>query len=468
LKFVKLSSQLEQAVSPFDLAQRLGAVCISNGARLAHLAEQPEIEPLMRALEAQVERVDGELLAHPRRGHGYRHLLDDPDLGAAVEGIEAHSPIEHLAFLRGILPFLRTLYDGFEDRIEAKLGTPLPIAARGINRIFRPTPTLETCGINDLLHGSGFYLFEFGASETVPVVLDFRFRDRLDQLTWSDRKALPRIATIHPELGRGGLVIGEEGPSSFFDVRPRAFELEAVMQQLRKVAEEAEIALLPELSLPQVDALEKALADAPASYPALVVAGSAHHREGVEEEGRVTEVRANESRIYLDGELVGRHRKIHPFELKRAPDGEKLEHPLREAITRERKPLTILAGDFTRLGVLICADLLDKKLPLQLEDAGVNLLLVPALTPDPGGFNGGICGLASRCQGVSVVANVDSSFFEVDEPPFTVMVGVPRSPAGEQSREYQGPDRFPAISVIDPNESLPEELDWQVISRQDA
>jgi predicted amidohydrolase len=238
-----------------------------------------------------------------------------------------------------------------------------------------------------------------------------------------------------------------------------------VLEQLRAVAAEAEIALLPELSLPQANSLESALAESPGDYPPLIVAGSAHVRELAEMSGR-SEIRANEARVYLDGRHIGGHRKIHPFEMRRTPDGRRLEQPLLEGITKERKPITILAGEFTRLTVLICADLHDRKLPIQLEDGRVNLLLVPALTPEPGGFNGGVCGLASRCQGVSVIANVDSTFFEgAERPPFTVMVGVPRGPADEQSQEYSGPGAFPATAVVDPNDPLPEDLDWRVTAK---
>jgi len=462
LSFTTLRSQLENAASTLDLAYRLGGVCVRSK-NVRELAERPEVKPFLQEMEAVVERLDPDLLQRPDKTGGFARVLDRPEIQAMVENLEAHNPIEHLAFLRGMLPRLRAFYDDFEGQIEAKAGMPLPIPGRGVDRKTRPTPRFETCGINDLLHGTGFYLFELGDSESVPVILDFGHQDRLDELTWARERRLPKIATIHPRLGRGGIVIGDEVDSRFFDVRPREWEPGAILERLREVAADVAIALLPELSLPEADALEQALAEKPEEYPAIVVAGSAHLRETVEVAGEaITEVRANESRIYLDGQRVAAHRKIHPYELRQTPDGRKLDRPLREGITSEPKPLTILAGEFTRLGVVICADLNDRQLPLQLEDAGVNLLLVPALTPDPGGFNGGICTLASWCQGVSVIANVDDSFFgAVEEPPFTVMVGVPRSRIAEQSREFSGPGSFPAAAVIDPNKSLEEALEWR-------
>ena len=462
MSFITLRSQLEVATSTLDLAHRLGSVCVCSK-NVREISELPEVVPFLPGLEAAVERVDPDLLRRPAKTGGFAQVLDVPEVSSTLRFLEGHNPIEHLAFLRGMLPQLRAFYDDFEGQIEAKAGMPLPIAARGIHRVFRPTPRFETCGINDLLDSTSFYLFELGDSEGVPLILDFGFRDRLDELTWAREKRLPKIATIHPSLGSDGIVIGDENDSWFFDVHPRQWKASAILDQLREVAGEVAIALLPELSLPEADALELALAETPDEYPAIVVAGSAHLREKVEVAGEpVTEVRANESRIYLDGQRVAGHRKIHPYELRQTPGGQKLDQPMREGITREPKALTILTGEFTRLGVVICADLNNRQLPSLLKDAGVNLLLVPALTPETGGFNGGVCTLASWCQGVSVIANVDGSFFEdAEEPPFTVMVGVPRPRVAEQSREFPGPGSFPASAVIDPNKTLDEALEWR-------
>lgn len=461
MSFISLSSQLERSKSTFELADRLGRACLKGGWRMRRLAERPEVTAPVEELEALVERLDPELLTDPDSKTGFAAVMEIPEVRASIRLLEAHNPIEHLAFLRGMLPRLREIYDDFEGTLEAHFGTPLPIAERGVNQIFRPTPRAETCGINDLLHGSSFYLFEFGASESVPVVLDFRFRDRLDALTWATENRLPKIATVHPRVGKDGILVEEQNGSYFFGARPREFDADAVLGQLREVAGKAPIAVLPELSLSQADALEVALGEAPGSYPPIVVAGSAHVKEVAAATNDGLEVRANECRIYLDGSRIATHRKIHPYELRRAPDGSKVAQPLTEGITSERKPLTILASEFTRLGVVICADALDRNLHAPLADAQVNLLLVPALTSDAGGFSGTIGGLASRCQGVSVIANVDTAFFTGSEdPPFTLIAAVPRGKIGDQSREFHSPQAFPALAVFDPNEPLDEAVEW--------
>ena len=256
MSFIALRSQLEVATSTLNLAYRLGSVCVRSK-NVREISERPEVTPFLLELEAAVERIDPDLLRRPARTGGFAQVLDDPEVGAMVEFLEGHNPIEHLALLRGMLPQLRVFYDDFEGKLEAKAGIPLPVAARGIHRVFRPTPRFETCGINDLLNGTGFYLFELGDSESIPLIFDFGFRDRLDELTWAREKRLPKIATIHPSVGSDGIVIGDENDSWFFDVQPRRWEAAAILEQLREVAaEEVAIALLPELSLPEVDALD--------------------------------------------------------------------------------------------------------------------------------------------------------------------------------------------------------------------
>ena len=184
------------------------------------------------------------------------------------------------------------------------------------------------------------------------------------------------------------------------------------------------------------------------------MAGSAHVDDGV--------VRANESRIYLDGVLASTHRKLHPFATKHL-GGERFEEPMVEDLTRERKTLTVLAGEHTRLAVVICADLNDALIPALLEQARVNLLLVPALTPSAGAFNGALCGLASRCQGASVVVNA-----ELDALP-DGRIPVPRDGRGSaagtsrQSAEYpaNGTGGRGTVAVVDLNEGLDAALTWR-------
>jgi predicted amidohydrolase len=458
---LSLIPHLEKSITTLELATRLGKVCLQQDEEIQDQLRIPAAARHLESLEACVDEMDRSLWLSPGPTGDFIHLLDDDGFKKTLERVETFPPLECLGVLRGMLGAVREVYDNTQSTVELRLGMPLPIPKRGINRLFKPTPNSDTSSLLELLWKSGFSLFSPRPGTRASVRLDFRAARRLDELTWGAEKRLPRIATIHPSLGPGGIEIAEEdeATNSFFGVRPQDWDRDGILKQLRNAKGKAEIALLPELSLPQADALEASVSAEPKAFPPLIVAGSAHQKDG---EGD-SEVRSNEARIYLDGECIGRHRKIHPFVMNRRLDGRELTTPMVEGLTRERKAITILSGDYTRLAVMICSDLISRKLPGQLEDAEVNLLLVPALTPEPGSFNGKICKLASDYQAVSVVANADSALFAGRRPPpFLVMAAVPRPRSGEQSREYRPRWRScPTTGIVDPNRRLRWAVKWQ-------
>jgi predicted amidohydrolase len=376
--------------------------------------------------------------------------------------MHADSRLEHLAFLRGLC---RRAVPDFFERTEAAMlldrGMPIPFATRPVRALFgQTTPYQPTLAVSGLLEGLGHGLFEHAASGPIRVVLDFGFRDRLDELTWSRGERLPQIATLHLPLDDADLAIGEIHDEWFFDVRPRDWRRDTVLERLRAVAD-AEIAVLPELSLPAPDALEADLADDPARYPPLVVAGSAHVREPAAD--GAGELRANEARVYLDGRLAAVHRKIHAFSTRHL-NGVTRARPWVEGITAEPKTITILSGTHTRLAVVICADLNDEasRIPGLLEAAGVNLLLVPALTDRIGAFNGAATGIASRCQGVAVIVNGDRANGS-GEAPFLALAAVPRPAPRDQVRLYPEDEREPrgSLGILDPNLELCRAMSWR-------
>ena len=197
------------------------------------------------------------------------------------------------------------------------------------------TTKLPTMGRDNLLDPLPIAPFPYSAGNRVKVVLDFAYRARIDELTANGPKGLPRIATVHPE-GSGEVRPGTIEDGRFFDVRPTSVEPARLLGLLSSVAKRAEIAVLPELCLSRPDELEDALADDPARYPPLVVAGSAHVRQ-VADNG---EERANEARIYLDGKCVAVHHKHHQFATTKLA-GRKYTHELREDLTSEQKTITV-------------------------------------------------------------------------------------------------------------------------------
>jgi predicted amidohydrolase len=455
-----LRDDLAAATSLMDLARRLGATVLEDGGRLLQLLHDPRGEKARCHVEQTLESLAPEAF-EPSPDHGFLHLLDVHDLTSVVDLMRADSRVEHLAFLRGLCrgPVL-DFFERTESTLVLDRGMPIPFATRPVRALFgQATPYQPTLARSGLLEGLGHGLFEHVASGPIRVVLDFGFRNRLDELTWTADERLPCIATLHPALADTGLEIGVLQDDRFFDVRPRRWDDADVLERLRAVAE-VQIAVLPELSLPAPDALEAALAAEPHRYPPVVVAGSAHVRE---QRPDGSEIRANEARVYVDGQLASVHRKIHAYATRHL-NGVKRARPWVEDLTAEPKTITVLSGSHTRLAVVICADLNDEgsRVPGLLEAAGVNLLLVPALTDDLGAFTGAVSGIASRCQGVAVVVNGDRSNGTDDAAPFLALAAVPRPAPRDQLRLYPENAREPrgALGILDPNVDLWRAMDW--------
>jgi predicted amidohydrolase len=303
--------------------------------------------------------------------------------------------------------------------------------------------------------GSGFRVFDQPADGEIRFELDFSHRQRLDELTWEAAGRLPRIATLHPN-GSGDVdVTIDAARGYFFDVGPKHWELDSILELLREVAGEVEIAVLPELCLPNADELAEALAASPGDYPPLIVAGSAHVRSP----GATHERRSNESRIYLDGEEVGAARKCHPFATKTIGE-QQFSTALVEGITGEQKTVTVLGSNYTHLGVVICSDLIDDLIPKVLVTIGVNLLLVPSFSRSIGGFEGTTGAIADHCQGVAAVANAQLDGADRGRRGFLVSAAVPHVGALVGHLVPDGVDPRPQIAIIDPNKPMPDAVNW--------
>ncbi len=465
-----LDQHFAEADSLLDLSRRLGACCLDSFelAKIA-LTGQARKEANMDRLAGLIGSIDVTAWQKPHSTRGFVALLGQEALELATR-LSSQHPLDCVAALRGLCDgALTDFYTRVETTIELKYGMPLPFAVRPVNDAYgrTTTPFQETLGDHELLlPGTGYDLFPGIARQAgdLSVVLDFSVRNRLDELAWTANGRLPLIATLHPQMGSGHLDFStspESSPMRFFDVQPKPPAVQAMLNQLKalKSKHKVEVAVLPELCLPCPDALEAELAKAPEDYPPLVIAGSAHVRR----HDGLREVRANESQAYMDGQRVLVRQKVRPFVAKHL-HGKPLPAPLTEDITTEPQQIKILAGTHTRLAVVICSDLNAKVVGRVLEDAGVNLLFVPSFTYHPGVFNGDVCSLASRCQGVSVVVNADLDPVSLNgkppERPFHVMVGVPREHANEQSHEYTCPVPQPFCGLFDPNTELASAMRW--------
>lgn len=413
-----------------------------GGKELRRLCAHKSARDHLAWVEERVASMDPELWLTADPDTGFLPALDADGLRQDLDVARTLHPLEYLGVLRGLCAgVLSATFENTTGEVSLRRGMPMPVAGRPIDKLFKPTTYQRTLSRGHLLSGSGFTPVRHHSDEGIDVVLDFSCRHRLDQLTWDQQDRLPLIAGVFPVHGLEQFEINQIEPEWFFGVRPKEWDPEAVLELLASLPEDVQIAVLPELTLPEADALEKALERNPRCYPPLVVAGSAH----VSDPGDGT--RSNESRVYLDGRCVLQHRKIHPFAASHLND-KTYDPPLPEGINNGEAEIRVLAGSRTHLAIVICADLNDEVIPLLLEDAGVNLLLVPALTTDLGSFNGAATGLASRRQGVTAVVN--AGFDESDS--FCFFVGVPRPAPREQSETEAAPGLGqPFAALFNPN-----------------
>jgi hypothetical protein len=449
-------AQLAAADSLLDLARRLGAACLERELELVEMADQTRTSEEIKRLEEWTGALSAisweKLVADPPR---FERKFGSKVM-RALRRTETRAPLDSYAVLRGLCRRpLGEIFGTTLDQIELNYGLPVRFAKRPLPDSMgsQCTTRQETLNNATLLAPLPFDLYGVPPGGTVQVVLDFAHRDRLDELTWDGEAALPRIGTIHPIGGEEFDYTVTDG--RFFDVSPRNWNEDSVAESLEQVRrEEANIAVLPELSLPTPGALEARIAVDFERFPPIVVAGSAHVESRV---GADPPIRANESRIYLDGKCVAVARKHKAFETPDIDGGP----PLLEDLTRGRTTIMVLSGARTRLAVAICADLQERAIPGVLIAAGVNLLLVPAMTKRIGSFNAPVCDIASYCQGVAVIVN--TRWGDAGEP-FLSLCAVPREDPREQSAALpdNGSGPAPSIGVFDPNRPLSEAMQWSV------
>jgi predicted amidohydrolase len=451
MALVSLETHLLGADSFPELAAGLGREVLKSGGEMGEILEAAPARLQMTRLELLIGATEldfwEEGVADPR------YLNSNVELVQQLDRVAQSNPIELLGALRGLA--MRALPEYFERQtgtLTLDYGMPVPLVDRPLVEVLESgtqTPSNDTLARGRPMAHSGCRVFEGHARGEVRFDLDFDHRARLDGLTWTADGRLPSIVTLHP-AGSGSLAVKtiEEDQGWFFDAVPESCNVAGFLNLLAEAKSDlsAEIAVLPELCLETSDALGEALAANPESYPALVVAGSAHVRAAEDTHER----RSNESRIYLDGDEIGMARKCHPYATKKIGD-EEFDVALEEGITGQKK-VTIFSGRHTRFAVAICSDLNDDLIPHRLVAAGVNLLLVPSNSTSFGGFEGAIGMISSQCQGVAAIANPPLSSERA--PVFLLGVAVPHVDGQVGQFPAKAGEPLPQIAKIDPNRPL--------------
>jgi hypothetical protein len=410
-------------------ARALGRLCLKYEQRIRDLRRDVEARArgqLLGRLLGALSNDTWEGLAHDQRPLSELWRL------AAVS--EFKQPTEHLPLiaetllealcLNGLVPW----FAATRDTVLLECGDPFPVGSRDLRGLFPATPALsKTIDYDELLSGVGCRIWRMPDGSVPSVELVFRHRFVLDDATWvpqrgqllSDvhegRRTLPIIATVHPLGCVSELRVQESDDATFFGVGPTEPVVETALGMLTCARQAgADIAVLPELCLDKPDSLAGPIAENASNYPRVVVAGSAHIRDG--------DVRSNVSETYIDGVTTLVHTKIRPYLWRGQTAEGKFER--REDLTPS-STLRILCGDHTRMAVAICSDVINGPIPDALKMAAVNLLLVPALSVKPGTFRSVATSLAEFSQAVTAVVNGSLLPSGTKAQPFMVVLGAP-------------------------------------------
>ena len=316
-----LTTLLNDARSLRGLARALGLGCLDAIKEVDELRRNSvDLEAVRKNLEAAVTAIRLEWwFDRERAATGFADLLGFPGVEAPAALLLTAPPLAYLAVLRAMcLGALNYLYHETWESIELERGDPAPMPIRPTHTAFaHPTPSFSTLSARSALAGTPFRLYGGPIEVAIEVRLDFADRDNLDAATWDGDESFgrfPLIASVHPHASEADLTIEEVLPETFFGVRPRNWDEEAVLAQLQ-AASDARIAVLPELCAPNPEALGEALSREPGRFPALVVAGSAHTHLN-DETTSSGGARVNAAAAYLHGAPLIVHRKVHPFVAK--------------------------------------------------------------------------------------------------------------------------------------------------------
>lgn len=436
-----------------ELLQELGTDCLDHRDRIAGDKYSSDSDATI-GLEEAMAAASGTMWSRD----GSPQASAPSDVSAAIKRLEGTPDLATLAVLEGLCRGAASAYfRATLNSVRITRGMPFPLPARKFEG-WLATPDPATGRSAHLLDPrSGFAIWDSSWEAT----LHFGDRDRLEQLCWpfdleSSANRLPRVATVHPFRGREMAVPPDhQADGRFFGVHPKAGEphpsvhqnaltvIHAVALLDDLPAETApEIAVVPEFTLHDPDALADYVVSATATP--MVVAGTAHHiRDGQ---------RANTTVTYLDGVEVLRTSKQHGFSYRDSVDGAPPERFAEDVAPRPRH-IDVLASTSTRLCVAICSDMNWNELSEALLAVGVNVLLIPAWTPESGFFGGAIEKAATQAQCVSVVANTPGH--PSSQPPAEPFWALSMTPhRGSHCTEHRPPrPSETAAAIIDPNEN---------------
>jgi len=326
---------------------------------------------------------------------------------------------------------------------QPHVGDPVPLDSPDLRRITALPPTSPPWRLANRLDETRRVRLAGEWAAEFRVVFDYCLADILTGVV--DRNTV--VATCHPNRAIAEFVHPEDRQGRSFPVRPRDLDRQrADLDRLIRtaVAAGASVVVLPELSVTEPLAVELEHWVRDPAGPRLLVAGS-FHTEGARWDngpGDPAPRRRNTALAWVRGSdrpLI--HDKHSPA-----------EHPIHEDIRPQGWPeLRIyVTRDGSHVVIAICRDLLNPHAVHALNEAGANLVLVPAMSESLMPFGGPVAQLVGSEQAFVAVANNPALWTEADGPvtPQTTRALLGHPGFARQTRAVATADPGPGVALM--------------------
>lgn len=386
---------------------------------------------------------------------GTATVLDAPARQALAAALEPREDPPPVLIARALAELLDTHYGhtfagSFARRspYQPRVGEPVPLDGVDLRRVTALPPTAPPWRLANRLDETRRVRLAGAWAAQFRVIFDYCLADTLAGVIDADTV----IATCHPNTSLDELDRPRDRRQRSFPIRPadpdrQRDEIHRLVSTA--VAAGASIVVLPELCVTESLASELRNWVRRPDGPRLLVAGSYHHEDdhhgddgdgaGPAGAGR----RRNTAVAWIRGsDRPISHDKHSPADL-----------PIGEDIQPEGWPeLRIhVTADGWHLVLAICRDLLNPLAVLALNEAGVNLVLAPAMSETLVPFGGPVAQLVAANQALVVVANNPAQWPDPARPtlqrtPARALFGHPGF--GQQTRFVPSPDPGPGLARL--------------------
>ena len=352
--------------------------------------------PSTQGVAAVVEQVAGQLPAP-----GQEPLLRPPVRRALLTALRQADDMPAVLIARGLAELIderynHTFADWFRQHspYQPGVGDPVPLDSPDLRPVVAMRATSPPWRLAHPLDETRHVRLAGDWAVQFRVVFDYSLFDTLAGMITADTV----VATCHPNRGLDEFDLSRGTNQRRFPVRPRdldrqRLEIDQVVAQATTAG--ASIVVLPELCVTEELATGLREWVQRPDGPRVLVAGSYHREAPVGDESRAR--RSNTAIAWVrrhDRPLT--HDKYSPA-----------DRPVTEDIQPDGWPelRVYVTADGWHLTIAICRDLLNPQATNALSEAGVNLLLVPAMSETLVPFGGPVAHLVGTRQALVAVAN---------------------------------------------------------------